>query len=42
LFDALFLTTYNREHPSEEFFDQGWSWKDVARPPAERFLRNTP
>jgi hypothetical protein len=26
LFDALFLTTYNRERPSEEFFDQGWSW----------------
>ena len=25
LFDALFLTTYNREHPSEVFY-QGWSW----------------
>jgi outer membrane protein len=39
-FDALFLTTYNQDCPSEEFFAQGWSWIDWARPPAERFLRN--
>jgi len=32
LFDALFLTTYNREHPSEEFFVQGWSWNHLGSP----------
>jgi len=31
-FDALFLATYNREHPLEELFDQGWSGISLARP----------